>query len=68
MGGRCARPSEGFRLGGGGCRELRMEIKRDEQTQVGGMEGGEQSGAQCHRGGNQQRSLHTGANNKGQAG
>lgn len=45
-----------------------MEIKRDEQTQVGGMEGGEQSGAQCHRGGNQQRSLHTGANNKGQAG
>lgn len=31
---------------GAGGRELRMEIKRDEQMQVGGMEGGEQSRAE----------------------
>lgn len=54
--------------GEGGGQELRMEIKRDEQMQVGGMEGRLESRAECHRGGNQQRSLHTGPNNKGQPG
>lgn len=66
-----SRPSEGFQAWGGGeegDQELRIEIKRDEQMQVGGMEGREESRAECHRGGNQERSLHTGPNNKGQPG
>lgn len=49
-------------------RVLSMEIKRDEQMQVGGKGGREESRAECHRGGNQQCSLHTGPNNKGQPG